>query len=67
MAFKIQVASIDLMGGTANVVAFDRSTSGSAKAVNIEFPFISSGEEGHAKNKVIAAAKAVLQQALNEL
>jgi hypothetical protein len=67
MAFKVQVASVDLMGGTANVVAFDQPTSGPAKAVNLSFPFTPSGGEGREKDKVIAAAKAVLQQALSEI
>jgi hypothetical protein len=67
MPFKVQVASVDLMSGTANVVAFDQPASGPAKAVNLQFPFIPSGGEGHEKEKVIAAAKVVLQQALNEI
>lgn len=67
MAFKVQVASVDLMGGTANVVAFDQLPAGPAKVVNIQFPFTPSGGEGHEKDKVIAAAKVVLQQALSEL
>jgi hypothetical protein len=67
MAFKVQVASVDLMQGSANVVAFDQPASGPAKAVNLTFPFVPSGGEGQEKERVIAAAKLVLQQALNEI
>ena len=67
MAFKIQTLSVDLLNGTANVVAMDQSTPLQIKLVNAQFPFTPSGGEGHEKDKVVAAAKAVLQQALNEL
>lgn len=67
MAFKIQNINVDLMNGTANVVAVDQSTQPQIKVVNAQFPFTPSGGEGHEKDKVVAAAKAVLQQALNEI
>jgi hypothetical protein len=67
MTFKIQTLSVDLMNGTANVVAVDQSTQPQLKVVNAQFPFTPSGGEGHEKDKVIAAAKPVLQQALNEI
>ena len=67
MAFKIQNINVDLMNGTANVVAVDQATQPQIKVVNAQFPFIPSGGEGHEKDKVIAAAKATLQQALNEI
>lgn len=67
MAFKVSVASVDLMQGTANVVAFDQPTTGPGKTLNVQFPFTPSGGEGQEKSKVLAAAKAVLQQALNEI
>jgi len=67
MAFKVQVASVDLMQGTANVVAFDQLPNGPAKAVNVQFPFTPPHAEGKEKDEVVAEAKKVLQQALNEI
>jgi hypothetical protein len=58
MTFKIQVASVDLMGGTANVVAFDQPTSGPAKVLNVQFSFTPSGGEGHEKDKGNCCGKA---------
>lgn len=67
MAFKIQNINVDLINGTANVIAVDQSTQPQLKIASIQFPFTPSGGEGHEKDKVIAAAKAALQQALNEI
>jgi hypothetical protein len=70
MTFKVQVASIDLMGGMANVVAFDQPTTptpGPAASFNLQFPFAPSGGADHEKEKVIAAAKVVLQRVLTEI
>jgi hypothetical protein len=68
MTFKVQVTSIDLMGGTANVVAFDQpTTSVPGGTLNLQFPFTPSGGADHEKEKVIAAAKVVLQQILTEI
>jgi hypothetical protein len=70
MTFKVQVASIDLMGGTANVVAFDQSptpTPGPTASLNLQFPFTPSGGADHEKDKVIAAAKVALQRVLSEI
>jgi hypothetical protein len=66
MAFKVQVASVDLIQGSANVVAFDNSTQPN-KAVNIQFPFTPPHSEGKEKEAVIAEAKKLLQQAMNEI
>jgi len=65
MAFKASAAMIDVINGTASVVAFDQPTAGPAKTmVQINFPFQSSA---HDRQEVIDAAKRVLQQALNEI
>jgi hypothetical protein len=64
--FKVQVASVDLMQGSANLVAFDNAIQ-PAKVVNVQFPFTPPHSEGKEKDAVIAEAKKVLQQALNEI
>lgn len=61
------MASVDLMQGTANVVAFDQQPSGPAKVINVQFSFNPPPSEAKEKDKVIAEAKKVLQQALNDL
>jgi hypothetical protein len=70
MTFKVQVASIDLMAGMANVVAFDQATTltpGRAASFNLQSPFAPSGGADHEKEKVIAAAKVVLQRIPTEI
>lgn len=74
MAFVIQNISVDLIHGQANLVAFDNPPLPAAgqqpqqpKILNVSFPFDPPNHEGKEKDKAIAAAKAVLQQALNEL
>jgi hypothetical protein len=67
MAFKVQTINADLMNGTANVVALDQSTQPQVKVINVQFPFTPPGHEGQEKDKVVVAAKLVLQQALNEI
>jgi hypothetical protein len=65
MAFKATAAMVDIINGTASVVAFDQPASGPAKTmVQVNFPFHPPGQE---KQQVIDAAKKVLQQALNEI
>jgi hypothetical protein len=70
MTFKVQVASVDLLGGMANVVAYDQpvqpSPTNLPKSFNLSFPFASSGGPQE-KDKVIAAAKQILQQAAAEI
>jgi hypothetical protein len=73
MAFVLQNVNIDLMSGMANVGAVEQipptqpGQPAKIKAFNVQFPFTPSGGEAHEKEKVVAAAKAVLQQALKEL
>lgn len=71
MAFKVQTVSVDLMQGSAVVVAFDQPppspTPNPGKMVQIQFPFSPPHSEGREKDAVIAEAKRVLQQALNEI
>jgi hypothetical protein len=66
MAFKIQSLSVDLVIGDRQFCGVQASTP-SPKMVQGTFPFTPTGREGHEHDKVLAAAKAVLQQALNEL
>lgn len=74
MPFVVQNISVDLMHGQATLVAFDQPPPPAPgqqpqlpKMVQLNFPFNPPGQEGMEKDKAIAAAKAVLQQALNEL
>jgi hypothetical protein len=68
MAFKVQNMSIDLMNHQATVWALDQfDPAKPAKTVTIQFPFTPPPSEASEQGKVLAAAKAVLQQALNEI
>ncbi len=68
MAFTVQNMSIDLMNHQATVWAIDQlDASKPAKTVTVQFPFTPPPSEASEKAKVLAAAKAVLQQALNEI
>jgi hypothetical protein len=67
MAFKVQNISVDLMNNTASFVAFDQADPQHTKIVQCTFPFTPPAKEGKEKDHAIAAAKAVLQQALNEI
>jgi hypothetical protein len=62
LAFKVQTLTVDLNSGMANVVAIDQTTQ-PFKVVNVQFPHA----EGQDKNQILAAAKVILQQAINEL
>jgi len=66
MAFTISTLSVDLQNGTANFAAFDQAST-PPKMVQGTFPFTPAGGEAREREKVLAAAKAVLQQAANEL
>jgi hypothetical protein len=66
MAFTIANLSVDLQNGTANFAAFDQAST-PPKMVQGTFPFIPGGGEAHERDKVLAAAKAILQQAASEL
>lgn len=68
MAFKVQGMNIDPMNHTANVWLLDQfDPTKPAKTINVQFPFVPSPSEATEQAKVIAAAKATLQQALNEI
>ena len=68
MAFKVQNMSVDLINHQATVWAIDQfDPTKPAKTVTIQFPFTPPPSEGSEQGKVLAAAKAVLQQALNEI
>jgi hypothetical protein len=70
MAFDVQNLSVDLIHGQATLVAFDQSPPPAGqppKMIQVTFPFDPPHQEGKEKDKAIAAAKAVLQQALNEI
>jgi hypothetical protein len=64
MTFKVATVNVD--GGVATIVAMDQLTSGPNKVVNVQFPF-SPSEKTQEKDKLIAAAKIIIQQALNEI
>jgi hypothetical protein len=69
MAFKVQNINVDLMNGTANVIAIDQAIPPATmpKVVQVSFPFDPPNHEGREKDKAVAAAKAVLQQPANEI
>jgi hypothetical protein len=67
MAFVVQNINVDLMGHTANVVCIDQSAPPQIKVVSIQFPFNPPHSEAHERAQAISAAKAVLQQLLNEI
>ena len=70
MAFKVQTINVDLMTRQANLVAFDQSPPApghAPKMIQVNFPFNPPSREGDEKAQAIAEAKAVLQQALNEI
>ena len=68
MAFKAQQINVDLLNKQATVVAYDQPfTGGPAPMVQITFPFDPPPSEGMEKDKALAAAKAILQKAANEL
>lgn len=67
MAFKVSNAMIDVINGSGNVVAFDTPPNGPNKTVQISFPFNPPPAEGKERDRLIAEAKKVLQQALNEI
>lgn len=64
MAFKVQTVTLDLVNATASVVMFDQVGGSPPKVVNIQFPPPAAGKE---RNDVVAEAKRVLQQAVNEI
>jgi hypothetical protein len=67
MAFTVQTATIDLVGSSATLVATDVSNIGATTSLlRIEFPF-DPDTQGKERDLVVAAAKVVLQQALNEI
>jgi hypothetical protein len=67
MAFVVSNINVDLMNRTANLVAADYSDPQHPKQVQVMFPFDPPPAEGKEKDKAVAAAKALLQQAANEI
>ena len=65
MAFKVTSANVDLVVGTATLVATDLSSMQvPISVIQVQFPFQPNGTIGE---RVIAEAKRVLQQAIDEL
>ena len=70
MAFKAQNINVDLINRVANLVAIDQTPPAPGqppKMIQVTFPFAPPPSEGAEKDKAIAAAKQILQQAANEL
>jgi hypothetical protein len=69
MVFKLQSLSVDLVNKTANFAAFDQPTAPATLGSMIQgtIPFTPTGGEGREQDKALAAAKAALQQCLNEI
>jgi hypothetical protein len=66
MACKVQTIGLDLINNQATVVAFDTfDNTKPPKMVQTNFPF--DPAQGSDHSKAIAAAKIVLQQAINEI
>jgi hypothetical protein len=66
MAFTVNSATFDVVSMQASVVAQDNPmTPGPAKTLQITFPYDPAAATE--RSRLIAAAKKVLQQALNEL
>ena len=65
MAFVVSSVTVDLLGGTATLVGSDHSHLGApVRVIQVQFPFQPSGP---GVQGAIDAAKAVLQQAAQEL
>lgn len=71
MAFKVTMINVDVLNKTAQVVAIDQAPlplpGGMQNMVQANFRFDPPPSEAMEKDKAIAAAKAVIQQALSEL
>jgi hypothetical protein len=68
MTFKVQNMSVDLMNHQATVWVMDQfDPTKPAKTITVQLPFTPPPSEASEQAKVLAAAKAVLQQALNEI
>jgi hypothetical protein len=70
MAFAVRNLSVDLIHGQANLFAIDDTSpvpGHAPKTVQVGFPFDPPNHDGTENDKAIAAAKAVLQQVLNEI
>ncbi|HEY5064623.1 MAG TPA: hypothetical protein VIJ04_07400 [Xanthobacteraceae bacterium] len=65
MAFKVTNAMVDVINKTANVVIQDQGPPN--RMVQAQFPFDPPSAEGAEKDKVLEAAKKVLQDALASL
>jgi hypothetical protein len=67
MAFKVQNINVDLINATANLVAVDQVDPQHVKIITVQFPFDPPPAEAKEKDRAIAAAKVILQQAANEI
>jgi hypothetical protein len=68
MTFKVSQAMVDVINKNANVVLTEQPQGpGPARMVQTTFPFDPPPAEAAEKDRVIAAAKQVLQQALNDI
>jgi hypothetical protein len=70
VAFKVQNINVDLINRMANLVAVDQTPplpSQPPKMIQVSFPFDPPPSEGAEKDKAIAAAKLILQQAAAEI
>jgi hypothetical protein len=67
MAFVVQNINVDLINKTATLIAVDNAVPQHAKVVTVNFAFDPPPSEGNEKDKAVAAAKAILQQAANEI
>ncbi|MBB4383551.1 hypothetical protein [Bradyrhizobium sp. SBR1B] len=67
MAFKVQNINVDLINATATLIAVDQADPQHPKIITAQFPFDPPHSEAREKDQAIAAAKAILQQAPNEI
>lgn len=61
VAFTVETANVDLAHGVAKIIAFDHA--GKTKMVTLHFPFAAPGSQ----DEVIAEAKKVMRQAMDEI
>ena len=66
MAFKITNSMVDTINKTVNAVFQDQPQQGPGRMVQLSFPFSPPPAEAAETAHVIAAAKQVLQQLLND-
>jgi hypothetical protein len=71
MVFKLNQAAIDLFSGFATVTAQEQTPPGPTgerfKMVRVEFPFTPPAAEANELQQMVTQAKALFQQAANDL